>query len=593
MGTDEANIYFNLSSYLTGIKHRKISSDDYRCVVFKVKAENCKDSMLDVYYCAGMVNVPTPWHNMTTVFDNTSDEWQYLYYDLTIADYHGNINGYRLGWLQKFVEEDKSGLYISSVIFVKDYESTLKLLKLEDNKTEVDTLAPDDQKKVDELLDNTIGSTSYDSYKPISAANEDAKLNLWFNHTYTRTPAKVVTPGEMKTYRMMLAKNEIEACQFILSSEDAYTGLLAEITDFKNGAGQTLRTELFSGHYFEVEGDNVIDPLIPYPNTEAGDDGRFAIEAGTSKTFVIKVHTLADSASGEYTATLTIKNSEGKEIKKATVFVYVWNFALPEETSCKTLMDLSWWNIYSFHKCYAGDDSLLYTKYYDYLLENRVCSYDLPYIDKDSGNPYIDSRINTYLDNPRVVAFQPTGWAKALTAEKIQNAYNYLSQKQEWLDKAYFYPVDEPGKQSDLDRINDAANEIKKYWPSYKLIAPMHVNYTLDSESKVDYFEYVKDSVTVWCPHTYFYNTYAEYSANRKLTMWITSRLEKNLGTFIERMATEQAGGDEAWWYVTRRPSDPEITLTMETDGYSSGNRSFTMLTDSCITSPTTGTTGR
>ena len=30
-------------------------------------------------------------------------------------------------------------------------------------------------------------------------------------------------------------------------------------------------------------------------------------------------------------------------------------------------------------------------------------------------------------------------------------------------------------------------------------------------------------------------------------------------------MQKEQAGGDEVWWYVTRFPQEPEITLTMNT----------------------------
>jgi hypothetical protein len=31
-------------------------------------------------------------------------------------------------------------------------------------------------------------------------------------------------------------------------------------------------------------------------------------------------------------------------------------------------------------------------------------------------------------------------------------------------------------------------------------------------------------------------------------------------------MYAEQEGGDELWWYVTRRPESPEITLLMETE---------------------------
>ena len=65
-------------------------------------------------------------------------------------------------------------------------------------------------------------------------------------------------------------------------------------------------------------------------------------------------------------------------VKRARVSAYVWNFALPENTSCKTQMDHELANIYVAHKCFEGDDSLLYKNYYDYLLENRICAYTLP-----------------------------------------------------------------------------------------------------------------------------------------------------------------------------------------------------------------------
>ena len=42
------------------------------------------------------------------------------------------------------------------------------------------------------------------------------------------------------------------------------------------------------------------------------------------------------------------------------------------------------------------------------------------------------------------------------------------------------------------------------------------------------------------------------------------TQFEKKLGTFIDRMAAEQAGGDEVWWYVTRFPHHPEITLSID-----------------------------
>ena len=106
---------------------------------------------------------------------------------------------------------------------------------------------------------------------------------------------------------------------------------------------------------------------------------------------------------------------------------------------------------------------------------------------------------------------------------------------------------------------------MKEYYPGYKLIVPMHLDTELDDKGKVDYFEYVKDSVNVWCPHNFFFNAFSNYRANPTLTYRLTTKIEQQLGTFAERMAKQQAEGDEVWWYVTRYPQTPEISLSLET----------------------------
>ena len=410
---------------------------------------------------------------------------------------------------------------------------------------------------VDELLSGRISySAAYDGYEAPSAEYEEEDLALWFNHAYTRTAEEETKQGEKITYRMTLARNETESCQLLLSSKTNREGLFAELTDFKNASGRVLRTDLFEGYYFEVQGRKIIDPLPPVRDA-------FSLAQGRSKTLLIKVYADTESEPGEYEALVRIKDSEGREIKKASLFAYVWNFVLPEETSCKTLTDLSWYNIYSYHKCYEGDDGKLYAAYYDYLLENRICSYTLPY-NKTDGS-YSDKRIEKYLENPRVTAFLNTGWKTQLNADNLLRSFRNLSKNPQWLKKAYFYPLDEPSNVEELEKIRVFAKLIKKYYSEeYKLIAPMHINAALDETCRTDFFNYVEDSVTVWCPHTYFFNTYAEYLENPELTYWMTEKLEEELGTFVERMDKKKSEGDEVWWYVTHTPAYPEITLTTE-----------------------------
>ena len=55
-------------------------------------------------------------------------------------------------------------------------------------------------------------------------------------------------------------------------------------------------------------------------------------------------------------------------VKTATVFCYVWDFALSEETAFKTAIYLD------NDTTYGGT----YQKFYDYLLDNRIVAMDPP-----------------------------------------------------------------------------------------------------------------------------------------------------------------------------------------------------------------------
>lgn len=411
------------------------------------------------------------------------------------------------------------------------------------------------------LLGEAVDPAPVIENEKLTAANEDTSIDLWFDHTYTKTAAETTKSTGMYTYQMRLAKNEIEACQFLLSAVNERGGLSAKLSAFTDENGNTLRSELFYGHYFpDVQGKTIADPIPPLTGT-------FDLAAGKSKIFLIKVYSTESTVAGQYSATLTIENAEGQEVKKANVYAYVWDFTLPEESSCKTLADVSWWNIYASHgamdnKWYAGDDSVLYTRYYDYLLENRICGYTLPY---DTKGEFTDDRILDYLNNPRVVAFNPIGWKTDITAENAASAYEFLKQDPKWLEKAYFYTVDEPMGMDALNNVIEDGKIMQEYFPGYHLIVPIHWNEDLSGDGKLDYFAYLKDYVNAWCPHTFFYNSYKEYQANPLLTCRVSEKVESKLGTFAKRMAKEQKGGDEVWWYVTRYPSSPEITLTLET----------------------------
>ncbi len=580
-------VTFNLKGFLSKAKMDHVTANDFSYIILKVRQIGCSTGTFNLYYFAGGVSGATPGMEVNCGFDVSEDNWQYILFDMRNANnWKGRVTGFRMDYMVSAVSAGET-LQIAEIQFLNSADAYYKQFDIDWNDKGFD-ISDEDKAKADELLNSVQGpTTAYDSYQKENAANEDASLKLWFDHMYTRAPLTGFTAKEENiSYLIQMAKNETEGCQFVLAPGSDVTGLKVYITDFKNANGDTLKTDLHWGYYFNILDEMIIDPLPPVSYTPEegmldwvnGGNGRgeaidnlqkyngFDIKAGESQSFIIKATTTADSKAGEYSATLTVVDANGNEIKKATVFTYVWNFVLDDASSCKTLMDMSAYEVYMSYFDFGADLSNwrgenLGEVYYNFLLDYRVNCYSLPF-DNDDGS-FSDSRLLEYLNNPRVQAFQPLGWSKELVPWKVAEAYNFLSQKEEWLEKAYFYPVDEPGSVSRLDDINYYGQMLQENFPGYKLIAPMHVNY---ATAEGDFFSYVTGSVNVWCPKTFFFNTFAEWFDNQDLYYGTTIQLEEKLDSLRDRFWAEQEGGDEVWWYVTRFPNDPEITLIINTE---------------------------
>lgn len=585
-GANDPYVDFSFKKFVRASGMSNVSATKYKYVVLKVRNVNCSTGTFELFFYAGNTAGVNGTMMTTASYDLADQDWQYVLFDLSsFSGWKGNVNGFRFDYMTSSIAAGET-LHIAEIQFLDSDTEYYKMYDI--GWDEIGIHASEQAKAEAEQLLSSLSkpNTGYDSYTPEKADKEDASLSYWFDHLYNRTPQNDNTSTGKATYQIQLAKNEIEGCQFILGSEKDVEGLKVYITDFTNGAGDTLTTELFWGYYFNVEGQRVIEALPPvsYTPNQAFVDwanggnaagvnipvlqkyNGFDIKAGQNQAFIIKATSKPDSAPGEYSATLSVVDQNGNEVKKTTVFAYVWNFELPEASSCKTLMDLSAFNVYVSYYDYGGiltnsEGKNLPHAYYDYLLANRVCAYSLPF--DNANGTFSANGIVDYLNNPRVVAFQTLGWTKEIRADFVDNAYNFLSQNPEWLEKAYFYPVDEPGNVGKLDEINYYGQMLKEHFPGYKLIVPMHVNYNV---SGGDYFSYVSEYVTAWCPKTFFYNTFAEWYNDRDLTYECSVINEERLGSFRDRMWAEQKDGDELWWYVTRKPQDPEITLTVNTD---------------------------
>ena len=426
-------------------------------------------------------------------------------------------------------------------------------------------LSAADAKKAKNLIDTALKSSPVADFdnSAVAAKDDDPDITVWFNHSYVNTPAEDTKPTGFASYRILLAGNEIEGCHFMVASKTGKSGVSLSVSEFRDAAGNTLPHEVCYGWYFDdVDGKTVADP-IPVLEHE------FDLKAGMSQMFVIKVKSAQDQPSGMYSAVVTLTDNAGRELKKANVFAYVWDFSLPVASSCKTLSDLNEWAvIVGANRESTTTDGLeddLYALYYEYLLENKINCYTLPYAKRGQ---FWDDRVDKYLDDPRCTCFTLFWKIACKNSSEIPDylkaAYDRLSAKPGRLEKAYFYPdaCDEPLDISTLDLVKYYNAEYTKVFGAHKLLIPVHYDTLIDQST--DFFKYLENDVTAWCPKTYFFNTSADKKADPALyTDFYDKSMEEALGVFKDRMAAEQEGGDEVWWYVTRYPHDPEITLSI------------------------------
>lgn len=375
-----------------------------------------------------------------------------------------------------------------------------------------------------------------DSYTVQRAEYEDDGIDLWFDHSFRKTFTGDTVSTGMDTYSVYMAKNEIESAQFVLYSDTDKTKMTASITDFTDGKGNSISAEIYYQMYVTVEDltvDNIIggaeengiirEGEIPDPVAPLSKVKNFKLNGGKSQAFLIRLTSKEDTKSGWYSAQLDVRDSQGKQVKTATVYAYVWDFTIPEETTFQSSMYIEE-NI-----DYGGG----YKYFYDYLLENRLVGMDMP------GEVSPD---NPYLLNPRVNAARITANGGGNNKQYIDGTYNAghyegIYQKfrssplwDEIKDKLYFYTADEPVMSTtnmpctgwDMDMTKALGDAVRAAWPGAQIVVPLHNNtpypdnfYTAPLETyedwqKKDTVERLieTDSVTIWCPLTRAFTPY-------------------------------------------------------------------------------------
>jgi len=387
----------------------------------------------------------------------------------------------------------------------------------------------------------------------LTASDEDKSLLLSVTDNMQKIDCRDTGIGSSATYLMKLAKNEIESCQIHLASQAGHEGLTVSFTDFANGVGGVIETEMTMHHY--VSSESVEDPnvKVQYPDAMLP-LAKFDVKSKYSQGFLLKIKASADAEPGLYMSRVTVRDSFGKAIKVCNVYAEIWDMVLPEETSCVTAFGLNWYNIYATHNLPEGDDSVLYSIYYDYLLENRISAYHLPY-------DFFDPRFEDYMNNPRVTSFCVDGCQAnfpRLTDDELRTIYEKYGDDENWQKKSYFYMVDEPYNLDQCYEIINAAAKLYELCPGARQVSPCYSNPWYGDEDQTAVLE---EAINLWCPLTSFFAENMAYN----------NRSVKKYGTAEERFnnyVTER--GDDFWWYVCVSPRHPFANFFVNYQGEAS-----------------------
>ncbi len=361
-----------------------------------------------------------------------------------------------------------------------------------------------------------------------------------FNHGTLKVLREDVDRGFI-TYRASLAKNSFEGFGLSFWALEEANGMTLEV-DAPRLKGHTLKTEVFRAEYIAHRGRHIPDALIPH-------EGEFSLPYDSSQMFYIRLTADLDAPAGLYEGGFRMY-VKGELALEAPFSARVWNFKLPSAASCGTLFGLNKRFIKQAHGADDEKTDILYKKYYDFLLEHKICAYNLPY-------DILDERADAYLDNPAVNNFVVP---HSVDDDTLRAYHKKLSSKKEWFAKGNFYPVDEPSKLEHFERYEKACMRLEQLYPGFRATTPL-AGILYFKELDKDSIELIEKYQSRWCPRQNLfdldgtsgymdeYRDYypGKYFDNRK-------ELLSRYGNLLDRIDAMRARGDDIWWYVCGHP---------------------------------------
>ncbi len=359
------------------------------------------------------------------------------------------------------------------------------------------------------------------------------ELRYRFNHATLKIYKEDADRGHF-TYKVYLAKNDSDGCTLTFWENNPLEELHLVVDKPVNKNGDTLDIEVFRFHYISIRKRPLPDAMVP-------DAGTFAVARNESQSFFLRITAQEDAVPGLYTSTFTVRK-DGEIMAKGEFSAHVWDFALPKVPTCGTLFGLSKKFIETRHEVSEAEAEILYKKYYDYLLDNKICCDDLPY-------DLLDDRADEYFNNDKVKNFR-IPYAK--DDETILAYRKKLSSNPKWLEKGLFYPVDEPSHPEKLEHYRQVVTRLEKLWPDFQIITPLGDSRLFPQGH--DNISFLGSHQTHWCLRSDMFGRNGTEGYVKDEFAAPEGSVEEVFGTVLERMKKERESGRSTWWYVCGFP---------------------------------------
>ncbi len=361
-----------------------------------------------------------------------------------------------------------------------------------------------------------------------SALAKASSYKLWSVSTLTKVLQDQTRPSNASDkVTLYSAKGESESGQVVISAgSEPLKDVHVSLDALTGPAGAITQIELCKVVYINLPNLKQIVPDALPPATP------FDVAANTNQPIWITLIIPRNARPGIYSGELVVKPSNAAQ-KRIPISLKVWDFTMPIGPSHKTAFGISRTLLPRQHGVLKGGaaSERLYAKYYNFLMERWISAYWLP--------PAVTSReAERYIKDPRITGFLIP---YSDNVEEMRKSIDSLRSRG-LMDKAYFYPADEPYTEPHYNRLVEVCQKIHSIDPKLRITIPYYRDPSFDTGGKTLH-ELADGMINIWCPNIWYFNENKER---------LFAKLEK---------------GEEFWWYVCCDPAPPYPNYFLNLDG--------------------------